>query len=70
MFKHIKGVFTPNPDRLAVEYLVEARIQLLSAEAAKEHFIANVDMLKKRIERLTKEIQLGNPLDVKADKLS
>lgn len=57
MFKSIKKMYTmPSPDFLAAQMLHEAQLELLKAEAFKEHYVATVDMLRTRVARLNRNV--------------
>ena len=43
------------PERLAADYLYEARVKLVEAEVAAEEWAARVSLYRTRIERLEKE---------------
>lgn len=54
MFKMFKQFVSPNPTALATQLLVEAKLDSLKAQAAKEYWQAHSSMLEIRIMRLQK----------------
>ena len=56
MFKSVKRLFVPDATSIAARLLAEARLDMLTAQHAKEHWTAQVDMLSVRLHRLQKAV--------------
>ena len=63
MFKIPKSWKSPSPEMVAIALLNEAKLDLLKAEEAREHWESNTAMLKARIRRLTASVHAASVSD-------
>ena len=57
MLKSIKSLIIPDATAMAAQLLAEARLDMLKAQAAKEYWNAQVDMLHVRLGRLNQIVK-------------
>lgn len=56
MLEWLKQMIHPNPNKILMQQLVQAQLDMIQAQAHKEHWDAQVPMLNQRISRLQREI--------------
>ena len=56
MIKFVRGIFFPTPEMMQVRLLMEAKLDLIESENAKEHWVAQTAMLQTRVARLQRAV--------------